>query len=699
MAFICECDVLDDEESGGVSLLDYETAEEPNTDNCSDRVETANRIALREFEEEPFSHISGPLHGGVDLDLSPPLIDASPVSGLDQEANQEANHFYYDNRVQPALSTASNFTSYEPQPQSYPTQVAALHATIPEPVFRTSGWYAPSAYSQPAGSIAAQHADDLSSQFNASLPQNHVLADAVPVDMSLPTTGSAFPPHNNQNAVRHNMIDANHSQHADARGISPSDDVPDVVSFLEKWDMMQADMPQAGTIRFDSDSIRNWRPPRDDSIGYTTDSSRDIQGLDWQSLNTDRDSVRMARKAFYPAKDESSSANMHKPRMLQRQSYDFKRMYSNHTARFTHYQLRHVLAARGRNDIFYAAYNKVMRTSLACPSIADTVINLSSSSAGPNRATVDCHITTIAVTPAPEFAGYLSDSVLVTGGFEGEYSLLNLNSDRAQLPTEGFVTHALDGITTHIHTLRARRTGALAAAFCSNDRKLRVLDIGTDRWLHTFSYADQLNCAATAPDGRLRVVVGDTRDTLVTDAERGHVLFSMRNHTDDAFACAWADDGWHVATGAQDGRVVVYDARKWASPLAELDCEMGCARSLQFVGAGAKGGPALVVAEADDIVSVYDTRQWASKQTLDFFGSVAGVAAFDGGREIVVANGDKTVGGLMLFERRDDDFIRFEQPVVRNPRRKRGSDVDDDMESYWENQPKRLGLGTEALLI
>ncbi|KAL1311691.1 hypothetical protein AAFC00_001794 [Neodothiora populina] len=497
-------------------------------------------------------------------------------------------------------------------------------------------------------------------------------------------------------------------QHTDNFIESQVDEVPDVMSFLERWEM-HMDGPGAGMIDLRPDCINNWRPRSEDSA-YETHDFRDIQGLGWESLGTDRKSASRVRSMFYPP--EVSYGGPLQPSESAKPDhenfYSFKRAFHDHKVRFTHYQLRHTLAATSRNDVFYASCSKVKRASLSCPTVADTIIDLSSSSRRCHRSPVDCHITTIAASPAPEFPGYTSDSVLVTGSFEGEYSYLDLNSSYGQLPTEGHVTKAADGITTHIHAVRNRRSGTLAAAFCSNDRHLRLLDLRTDTWLSSFSYPDQLNCAATSPDGRLRVVVGDTRETLITDAERGDVLISLQNHSDDAFACAWADDGWHVATGAQDGKVVICDARNWKTPLATLHCDVGCARSLLFTRESpspSSSSPALVVAEAYDVVSVYDTRDWATKQTINFFGSVSGVASVDNGRELIVGVGDRTVGGLLLFERNEDGFVVAEQNRRRSSAaqngllrasRKRNT---DGMESYWENQPKRLGLVMEQLII
>lgn len=450
----------------------------------------------------------------------------------------------------------------------------------------------------------------------------------------------------------------------------------DVADFLNHWDI-QYHMGEAGLMHVDDERKRQWRP-----LNKVPFRNYDLQGLNWAALNTSRSQARLARKMLYPLHYSWTPPATYDEHSVCRQQrmYASRDFYPHHKASHSHGQLRNVLAARSRNDIFYASKSRVMHTSLSCPAYTDVVLNFSGASTNPNQSG-DTYITTIAVSPATDFDGYCSDAVLVTGGLEGEYSLLNLNSTLGDRPTEGFVTIADQKETTHVHILSHRRTGALGAAFCSNDSKLRLLDIGTNSWSAEFGYEHQINCAATSPDSRLRMIVGDTCESLITDAERGNVLFSMRQHTGYGFACAWAADGWHVATGSEDGKVVVYDARRWDMPLAALACEMSCARSLHFTTSH-RGGASLVVAESDDIVSVYDAMDWHDKQTVDFFGSVVGAVSVEDGQELIVANGDETVGGLMVFERRPyipDELDEFDHPTRVHHLSEHGLNFDDLM--------------------
>jgi WD40 repeat protein len=182
------------------------------------------------------------------------------------------------------------------------------------------------------------------------------------------------------------------------------------------------------------------------------------------------------------------------------------------------------------------------------------------------------------------------------------------------------------------------------------------MDLATETFTKTLPYAHSLNSATTASDGRLRALVGDSPDALITDAESGESLATLRSHADHIFSCAWSPDSKFLATGAQDGKIALWDSRNWAKPLATLPNVLSCSRSLHF----SSDSSMLVSAENEDVVSVFDTRslplshgQWQQqgRQDIRFFGTIAGVTLVDGGDEIVVANGDRSVGGLMSFRR------------------------------------------------
>ncbi|KAI6856424.1 WD40 repeat-like protein [Hortaea werneckii] len=362
----------------------------------------------------------------------------------------------------------------------------------------------------------------------------------------------------------------------------------------------------------------------------------DIQGLHWQLLGPSRECALAARASMHPLQ--------HQPGILQGSqcdseiqapAYRFRNFTTKHQARFSHYQLRNVLAATSRSDIFYADGSKVYRTALAGGSTQDTVMDFSRVALPAAAFRITC------------LSASSRHNILVAGGFNGEFAMLSsLPRTGTSALTKGFLTRAFNGLVTHIQTFDDRRSGLPQAAFCSNDQHVRLMDLGTARLVGSHAYSHPVNCSATAPDGRLRVLVGDSNDAHITDAEKGNVIATLHGHTDHGFACSWAQNGLHLATGAQDGKTLVWDARNWSRPLHTLPSTMSCPRSLHFTD-----NDGLTVAEDEDVVSVYDPSTFAKRQDIHFFGSIAGVALLDGGDELALANSDKTVGGLMSFQR------------------------------------------------
>jgi hypothetical protein len=374
------------------------------------------------------------------------------------------------------------------------------------------------------------------------------------------------------------------------------------------------------------------------------ESGVDMQGIDWSRHGASRSQALQDRASHLMPSGSSRMSTVDLPSGSDTQDERHYRFhYFNGTVRpkFAHHQLRHVLASAGR-EVYYTTSSKIMRASLSCPGTEDEVLDLSKSS----MTSTPIRVTCLAATDS---------SILVAGGFDGEYALRNLDSPTSH--SEGYVTHDRNGLVTHVHTFSHRRSGLPQAAFCANDQRIRIMDLATETFTKTLPYAHSLNSATTASDGRLRALVGDSPDALITDAESGESLATLRSHADHVFSCAWSPDSRFLATGAQDGKIALWDSRNWARPLATLPNVLSCSRSLHF----SADSSMLVSAENEDVVSIFDTRslssssheQWQQqgRQDIRFFGTIAGVTLVDGGDEIVIANGDRSVGGLMSFRR------------------------------------------------
>ncbi|PPJ59506.1 hypothetical protein CBER1_09998 [Cercospora berteroae] len=423
----------------------------------------------------------------------------------------------------------------------------------------------------------------------------------------------------------------------------------DVLEFMDDWRLKSiADKRLPPFEPGIQSSIRLGRPLEPVVRTQVLSRAVDVQGVRWQLIGPAREQAMLARCMLHPS---STSSNYLRAQGRQASSgiagdaeshYRFRSFMPQHKGSFEHYQLRNMLVAADRNNMFYGtAANQVMRASLSCPNTRSTVMDL----AKPVNIAAAFRITCLSASPRAFVPGSQTDNVLIAGGFYGEYAVCNIDSDKREA-SEGFVTHAYNGLVTHVHSFRDRRSGLLRAAFSSNDRKVRLMDVGTLRFTDSFIYDHAVNCSATSADGRLRVLVGDSSDTLITDAQRGTPIVTLQEHTDHGFACAWSQGNRHVATAAQDGRVMVWDARSWKKPLHTFESTMSCARSLQFTDNGA-----LVAAENEDVVTIYAGHSFEAKQEIRFLGSIAGVTLLDGGAELAIANADKTVGGLLTFER------------------------------------------------
>lgn len=366
----------------------------------------------------------------------------------------------------------------------------------------------------------------------------------------------------------------------------------------------------------------------------------DWQGIDWVARKTTRAEVRRKRVDYESKKIPQKLKDIRRhisPTPNTESFFQFRRNNTRHRAFFPHFQLRNVLTVTSRNDIFYAAGHRIFRTD-ANGSPADTVIDLS------KRLVPESSITTIAS---------LND-VLIAGAFEGEFAIMDLRSTYGSSCAFGRATDyssdAKSRISNHMHLFESRTTYVPQAVLCSNDDRLRVLDCATNKITHSFGYSAAVNSSATSPDGRMRVLVGDFQETLITNAETGQAFETLKSHTDDAFACAWADDGIHVATAAQDSTIVVWDARNWSKPLSVMASEVNIPRSLHFSPIGS-GPRVLVAAEADDYINVINAQTFKSKQVFDFFGPIGGASFTPDGQSLFVANAERRFGGIVELDR------------------------------------------------
>ncbi|KAI9841079.1 MAG: hypothetical protein M1838_003776 [Thelocarpon superellum] len=417
----------------------------------------------------------------------------------------------------------------------------------------------------------------------------------------------------------------------------------DFIRFVEQW-YYRAGLPAGGypSISEEAIEVRHWNRPSHVTRPELDGDRYDVQGIDWTKIGVARETARRVRRKLYHnytnIQPRPLGLPWHPAPPTGGAFFEFRRLSTKNLVHLSHFQLRNLLCSTSHADLCYAGKSHI---TIANPATDSTRVIMDLSK--PN---VDSYY------PGGWKTSTLTAThgVLVVGGFGGEYAMANLDAASRAPHVEGLVTMDDNGITNYVHNYLDRSSNHPRTVFCSNDRKVRVLDCYTNTFIKEHDFGWPVNCAATSPDGRLRVVVGDDTSVTVSDAETGRSLQVLRGHQDFGFACAWADDGIHVATGNQDKQVRIYDARYWARPLHIMYTEMAGARALRFSPIGG-GKRVLAAAEPADFIHVVDAHHFRTGQRLDQFGEIAGITFAPDGNELYAANSDETLGGIIEYRR------------------------------------------------
>ncbi|KAH7358989.1 WD domain-containing protein [Plectosphaerella cucumerina] len=371
----------------------------------------------------------------------------------------------------------------------------------------------------------------------------------------------------------------------------------------------------------------------------------DAQGINWQAMGITRGEARERRQLTYRNYVNKTGSDkwrhtMPDTEVPNTESYfRFSRMDVRQNVHLSHFQLRSLLAVAGQTHAFYPGRRAVHRLN-PLTGQSEVAMNMSDIS-HPHISTLD--------------AGC---GVVVAGLFTGEYCMRGIHSTDKGHSRGQITTSATSGITNHLQIHRGRSSDGARVAFSSNDQGYRVMDVTTGQFILDTRYSFPMNCSAVSADRRLRIMVGDSYESLIVNAETGEVVQQLRGHRDYGFACDWSDDGWTVATAAQDRGIKIWDARRWTdsngrcTPVTTLRTEMAGARGLRFSPVGS-GPRVLVAAEEADNVNIIDAQTFRRKQMFDIFGEIGGVEFSDEGRTLNVLCCDRNRGGLVQLDRYD----------------------------------------------
>ena len=388
-------------------------------------------------------------------------------------------------------------------------------------------------------------------------------------------------------------------------------------------------------------NIMRWQPPAKITrpSGYTGDFY-DIQQIPWwERLRVRRADARQLRDQTYESYQNLPQYSRRRTgRRLPEEEFYFqgKSMYTAHKATIEHFQLRNLMSVPAYNTIHFAHESKLYSwvpayDDLQCL-IDLSVPNAESAFQGPVK--ISTMKTAVGVS--------------IAGGFFGEYAVRAMGTENKGV--EGYVTKDPNGITNHIDIIPSRTNRSPIGIFASNDRHVRTLDCETNTFLTDHELTHAVNCTSTSPDGRLRIVVGDSPDAWVVEAETGRPVYPLRGHSDFGFACAWSPDMMQVATSNQDKSAIIWDARTWRM-LEKIESDVAGYRSLRFSPVG--GGPrTLLLCEPADRIVIVNAQTYRSRQVHDFFGEVGGADYSPDGSTIWAANTDERFGGFMEYDRR-----------------------------------------------
>mmetsp|Transcript_2996 Transcript_2996/g.7399 ORF Transcript_2996/g.7399 Transcript_2996/m.7399 type:complete len:489 (-) Transcript_2996:1285-2751(-) len=399
----------------------------------------------------------------------------------------------------------------------------------------------------------------------------------------------------------------------------------------------------------DADTVLMFSDDEEDELDTTAEQvvreGRDVQGIPWDRLQFTRDHYRETRLRQYrnyvnvlpedPAEYRPEVLKGCKPVSRHGHFFDFVRNNRAVHSNIVHFQLRNLVWATSRNDVFLVHDNAVNHWSPATRKTTE-VLNLRGRGPGLGRV----QISTLCVR----------EGLLAAGGFQGELVVTKLGdtSGGANAVFSGRVTASENGITNGIEVYASPSAGPCVMT-SNNDAVVRVFAAqpGFKR-IAQFSYPWAVNYATVRPEGHVVAVVGDDPETVVTDLRSGATVHTLRAQADFSFAAAWHPHGNLLATGNQDTTTAVWDIRAPAAPLVKLAGRMGAIRSLRF----SPCGRFLAAAEPADFVHVYDVAAgFATSQEADLFGEIAGISFTPRADALFVGVADITYASLLQLDR------------------------------------------------
>ncbi|KAF9135889.1 hypothetical protein BGW39_010704 [Mortierella sp. 14UC] len=312
--------------------------------------------------------------------------------------------------------------------------------------------------------------------------------------------------------------------------------------------------------------------------------------------------------------------------------YRFRYTDTNVHCSHQHPQLRNLVYATSKNDVYYLYDNSIQhwspqrrssRTILGRP-----LKNLHSRI--PNR------ITTMAAM----------DEFLMVGGEDGSFTFMNLQTCENPVYDSFTTEHYLE--VNGIEITRSR-TGAYMSSNDHVDKQLRCLDLTTLQVTATFPALKFANFASQSPDGHMLALATDELEGHVMSVNSREKIATLKGHQRFSFSVAWSPDSRMLATGNDDRSACVYDTRMLTTPVHILSQEVQeSVRSLRYSSCGRY----LAMAEDRHYVHIVDTTtDYSQAQKIDFVGDISGISFTPDGEGLYIGVSSIDFSSLLEFEK------------------------------------------------
>ncbi|XP_058207680.1 uncharacterized WD repeat-containing protein C2A9.03-like isoform X3 [Rhododendron vialii] len=368
---------------------------------------------------------------------------------------------------------------------------------------------------------------------------------------------------------------------------------------------------------------------------------KDIQGIPWERLNITREKYRQTRLEQYENYENIPQSGKRSEKdcnvtMKGGMYYEFRRNSRSVKSTIPHLQIRNMVWATSKHDVYLMSHFSVTHWSaLTCNKTE--VLNVSG------------HVAPCEKHPGSLLEGFtrtevstlaVKDRLLVAGGFQGE--LICKNLDR---PGVCFCTRTTDvNAVTNVVEIYNSQSGAVHFTVANNDCGVRDFDMEKFQLSKHFSFPWPVNHTSLSPDGKHRIIVGDSPEGMLVDSGTGKMVASLVGHLDFSTASAWHPDGLTFATGNQDKTCRIWDARNLSKSVAALKGNLGAIRSIRY----SSDGRFLAMAEPADFVHVFDAKSgYEKEQEIDFFGEISGMSFSPDTESLFIGVCSPIYGGLL----------------------------------------------------